>query len=154
VHFQLAGQSESVVQLVIVGWQEPGYEVMVVHMGGGSATMPASLGAAGRREPPPLPVEPLPVEPLPVVPPVVMPLPTEPLPAHAPVTLGLQVKPAPQSESMLHGSCHLNAHIFVVVVVHISWGGLAGAPASGQAWLGGHAGVATAVPEQAVEVCA
>jgi hypothetical protein len=117
--------------------------VVVVHIGGGGGGgAPASLGGAkpgsGR-----------------AVPPLVVPPPLDPLPAHEPVTLGLQEKPAPQSASMLQGSCHLNMQLLVVVVVHISSGGLGGAPASGQAWLAGQLGGATAEPpEQAVEVWA
>jgi hypothetical protein len=76
-------------------------------------------------------------------------------PEQDPVTLGLQLKPAPQSESMLQGSCHLKAHILVVVVVHISSGGLGGgAPASSQGRSEGQAGGATpAPPEQVVDFC-
>jgi hypothetical protein len=104
---------------------------------------------------PPLPVLPLP-PPLPVLPPPVLPgvaVPDDP--EQEPTTEGLQVKPAPQSVSALQGSCHLKAHILVVVVVHISSGGFGGgAPASSQGRSDGQAGGATpAPPEQVVDFC-
>jgi len=71
---------------------------------------------------------------LPVVPPVVTPLvfpapevppPVSPpapgvgaLPEHAPLMVGWQKKPSPQSASALQGSCHLNAQVETVSVVH------------------------------------
>jgi hypothetical protein len=74
-------------------------------------------------------------------------------PEHWPDTVGLHWKPAPQSESALHGSCQVNAQAFTVRVVHIGSIRGGGAPASGQGWLGGQAGVATAVPpEHSVDV--
>ena len=75
-------------------------------------------------------------------------------PEHMPITDGLHWKPTPQSESALQGSCQGNAHALTVRVVHMGsiLGG--GAPAS-QGWLGGQAGVATAVPpEHSVDVSA
>jgi hypothetical protein len=56
-------------------------------------------------------------------PPLAMPppaaTPTPPPPEQTPVTLGWHMKPSPQSAAALQGSCHLNAHVLVVVVVHV-----------------------------------
>jgi hypothetical protein len=80
-----------------------------------------------------------PLEALPVLPELLVVVPPPPLdPAeHPTLTLGWQAKPSPQSASALHGSCHLNAHWLVVVVVQVEPGTgqivgsvLVGAPAS------------------------
>jgi hypothetical protein len=134
----------STVQVVTFGWQKPGYEVVVVHMGSCAPASGAAGGGGGGApvpDPPPLPV------------PEEAPLPTVPEPPEqAPETVGLHEKPSPQSESRLHGSCHLNAHTLVVVVVQV--GSITmGGPASH--FMLGPQGVATVLPpEQAVDVCA
>lgn len=50
------------------------------------------------------------------------------LPEQTPYTDGWHTKPAPHSASALQGSCHLKAHLDVVVVVHV--GGVASAGGS------------------------
>jgi hypothetical protein len=139
VHFHADGQSPSVAQVVTLSEQYPGKELMVVQLVVPASristpTMPAST-ATGADPPstgvlngigPIAPTEALPVLAWPV-PVVVVPLPATPLPEQAPITLGSHVNPSPQSALALHGSCHLNAHSFVVVVVHVV---ITGAPAS------------------------
>jgi hypothetical protein len=87
-HFQLAGHSLSVVQVVTLGWQVPGKVVMVVQVGGGGGGV----------------VDP--VDPVEEAPP----------PEQAPITEGWHSKPSPQSALALQGSCHLKAQALTVVV--------------------------------------
>ena len=68
-------------------------------------------------------------------------------PAQPIATDGWHVKASPQSESVLHGSCHLKAHREVVVVVQVVG---VGAGADGQTWFGAQAGVDAAPPLQVV----
>jgi hypothetical protein len=63
-------------------------------------------------------------------------------------TDGWQVKASPQSESVLHGSCHLKAHSEVVVVVQVVG---VGAGVGGQTWFGAQAGVEAAPPLHVVD---
>jgi len=136
-HFQIEGQSVSVVQLAALAWQEPGNEVVVTHTG---AEVPASDtgkggGAGGAPEPLPPPVpdeEPDDDEPLPA----------EPDPEHHPIVVGWQTKPVPQSASALQGKSHMYRQSEVVVSVQT--GSVAGG-AVVQTVLGSHL-TATAVP--------
>jgi hypothetical protein len=93
------GQSAVVLQLVILGVQDPGNDIVVVHVpsGGAGAVGAAGAGAAPLAfVPPDDPAE---------VTPVAVPLPLPPLPQ--PETLGAHLNPSPQSASALHGSSHL-----------------------------------------------
>jgi hypothetical protein len=94
------GQSVVVLQLVILGVQDPGKDIVVVHMppGGTGAVGSGAAGAA------PLAFDPPPDEPEEFTP-VVVPLPLPPL--AQPETFGAHVNPSPQSASALHGSSHL-----------------------------------------------
>lgn len=104
-HVHVAGQSASTTHVVALGVQNPGNDVVVVHVvfdDPASATITGVVVAL-----PSLDVEPLaPALPaLPVLPGVAVPVPE--LPEQDPLTVGLQVKLVPQSESVLQGSCHL-----------------------------------------------
>jgi hypothetical protein len=109
MHFQSAGQSASVAQLVAFGWHHPGNDVIVMHIGADASAIAGGGSGSGGGDPAAASDGP-----------TATPTPTPPPPEQAPVTLGAQVKPSPQSESMLQGSCHLNAHTLVVVVVQVS----------------------------------
>ncbi len=147
VHFQSAGQSASAAQMVAFGWQDPGNEVVVVHVGGAPASTGGSVGAcapeSGRSAGPELIEPPLAL----TVPPLPSALPAE----HSPTTLGWQVKPSPQSAAVLHGSSHLKTHCLVVVVAQVVGSLVVGVPAS-QGVLGEQDTRATP-PEQPPEVC-
>jgi hypothetical protein len=144
VHVQLTGQSESTPQLVARGWQYPGKELVVVHVDGGSVVAtPASTldGGVAFVAGAPTPVAP----PAAAAPPVpiaggAVPEPPE----HTPVTVGEQTKSTPQSESTLHGNCHLKAQAEIVVWVHVVGEGV-GADCASHGELAGHA-TTTAVP--------
>lgn len=144
VHFQVAGQSLSVVHDGCLRRQEPGNEVMVVQ-----EVAPASAGNAPEPLAPPVPVAGDVVGP-------VVPAGAEPPEGAAPRepeqavdVVGWQVNPAPQSASALQGSCQRNAQAFVVVVMH--WSGSVLTGVAGQAVFGGQ-GATAAPPEQAVDV--
>jgi hypothetical protein len=127
VHFQSAGQSVSTSQVVAFGWQDPGNEVVVVQVGGVPAST-AGFGAlppaSGKSAGPEL------LELVDPPPELTVPPPPSALPAEQPIaTLGWQVNPSPQSAAALHGSCHLNAHCLVIVVVQAG-SVLVGVPAS------------------------
>ena len=96
------GQSVFTAQVVALGWQLPGKDVMVWQVTG--VRVPASMATGNGAGtpvdplPPPVPAEAVPVPPFGAEPDE---------PEQMPITLGWQVKPAPQSASALHGSCHL-----------------------------------------------
>jgi hypothetical protein len=138
---QVVGQSASAVQTISLAWQYPGKLVTVVQVVPPSLTtrvppsesrgatvgdpMTASLAAPGLATPePPAPVPP--------------PLPTPPLLEHVPLTEGAQVKSSPQSWSVLHGNCHLKAHLETVLSTQLSGGG--GGVGTSHLVLGGQAG--------------
>ena len=138
VHFQVDGQSLSVVQVVALDEQYPGKELVVVQLDtvppsrGPTPTVPASTRTGS--DPPSTealddPVEAAPAVACPVPTLVDPPLPTAPPPEQPPITLGSHAKPSPQSALALHGNCHLNAHSLVVVIVHVEVV-ITGAPAS------------------------
>jgi hypothetical protein len=83
-----------------------------------------------------------------LVPGVATPASAEPDEPEQPIaTDGWHVKASPQSESVLHGSCHLKAHREVVVVVQVVG---VGAGVGGQTWFGAQAGVDASPPLQVV----
>jgi hypothetical protein len=113
-----AGQSASLVQVVTLDWQVPGYEVEVVQIG--SLPVPASAGtgvAGGTGTPSPADPPPAPeAAPALADPGLADPVPVAPgLDAEQVVVLtGWQTKPSPQSASRLHGNCHRYAHRLTV----------------------------------------
>lgn len=79
---------------------------------------------------------------------VVLPI-VGPLPEQEVTVRGWQVKPPPQSASALHGSCHLNAQVDSVFVVHV--GSTIGIGiGAGQSVFGGHAGDAAPPAEHSM----
>ena len=109
---QAVGQSASATQLVALGVQAPKSLVVVTHESpGGTGALrlvliaaPPSAAGVGA----PAPGEPVVLPAVPALPP----------PEQALVTIGVHVKPSPHSASALQGSCHLYAHVEMVVVVH------------------------------------
>jgi hypothetical protein len=126
----------SVAQVAVMTWHHPGNDVVVVQLSGGD---PAAFGASDGGGVPSPPVLPVPSDP--AVPPV-----TPDPPEQEPYTDGWHTKPLPQSVSALQGSCHLKAHLDVVVVVHV--GGVTSAGASHFVF----AGQAGAVPPEHAEL--
>ena len=119
-HVQTAGQSESTLQVVALGWQYPGNDVVVVHVVVGSlvtvppSTLSGGVGATAGRVDTAAPPAPDADPPPPDVPADEVPVAgggetpeTVPFDEHEPPTDGLQTKSAPQSLSALHGNCHL-----------------------------------------------
>jgi hypothetical protein len=109
-----AGQSASVVQVIVFGVHEPGKLVVVVHISGGGATGVPPSALASPEEPPPDDGLALPVP----VPATGVGAPPPP-PEQAVIIEGAQVKPAPQSASALQGSCHLYLHVETLFDVHV-----------------------------------
>lgn len=142
---QPLGQSPSVAQVVARGAHEPGNEVVVMHSG-----VPASSPG---EVPPPLFVAPVasPALLAPPFPPASGAVPRDVL-LQAPETVGWQTNPSPQSLSKLHGSCHLNAQILRVVVVHVSSVIVMTKPAS-HGVFAAQADIAEPPPEQVVDFC-
>jgi len=145
-----------------LGWHVPGYEVELVHVGGGVLTPASAVGTAsgGRTgtgalvppEPPPTPDEEPPAA-APVPPPedrVAVPVPAEPVPddpEQVVMVVGRQEKPSPQSASTVHDRGHRQTHWLRVDSEQLVGSTFTGS----QTVLGGH-GVVAAPPVQVVTV--
>jgi hypothetical protein len=130
VQVHVAGQSASVVQVMVCAWHEL-VPVGVVVQPPSSATAGAVLAFVPLATPP-------------LVAPLALPaLPADPPPEHSVAVSATQLNPGPQSELAVQGSWYCATHVFEVVVTHAPASCTAGATPQSGCSAGHFGGVAT-----------